>query len=344
MAGGLLGEELDFLVALHPEASSVFSSSSSPSPRSVNAGAENGNATAGDGNLVKKNEFAVVVSLPYTSRAGVQAVLEMAIDQDYPASAPRLKVSGLESASQEEMLQSILVKNLPGPNEPCLLLLVDAFRDALDSNGALSYTCQICFEAIPSSEELFRGSLCGHAFHNACFHGWRLSSIERKTSSSEADESRARRKQRESAAVNEVKLAEQAIVAIDTELTHSKNREVLLKRRKELISTPSSPASNSAAGANAVTNKAAKAVAVAPNANKRFDLDEALDDVAEIDRRLAQLAIDHKANLKAKDLARTRLQAASAALEKAKETIEIQAKEQNLAMAQVPCPICRRET
>jgi len=280
--------------------------------------------------LALLNPLAVTQSAPsslsfaYESPVtGLASTLTISLPDDYPASPPAL---GFESHAMADAHARQVGELEAG--EPCLLRVVDAFKSALDAGEDLCPTCSICLCAITARVDKF-ASMCEHAFHVTCFNEWRQSTIERKASSTHADEMRARRKQRESAAENDVKLAEQAVRASVAEKDALLGREALLRARKEDVKAqqPAAPA---------------KAAARKPVADVRNEADEDVADAAEIDRRLAQLSLDKKAAGQRVAKAKAKQGAAAAALDRAVAALAAESRAE-LANMSVPCPICRAD-
>jgi len=249
---------------------------------------------------------------------GLASTLTISLPDDYPASPPAL---GFESHAMADAHARQVGELEAG--EPCLLRVVDAFKSALDVGEDLCPACSICLCAITARADKF-ASTCEHAFHVACFSEWRQSTIERKASSTHADEMRARRKQRESAAENDVKLAEQAVRTSVAEKDALLAREALLKARKDDAKT------------QPIVIKRKPVVDV------RNEADEDVADAAEIDRRLAQLSLDKKAAGQRVAKAKAKLGAAAAALDKALAALAAESRAE-LANMSVPCPICRAD-
>jgi len=270
--------------------------------------------------LALLNPLAVTQSAPsslsfaYESPVtGLASTLTISLPDDYPASPPAL---GFESHAMADAHARQVGELEAG--EPCLLRVVDAFKSALDAGEDLCPTCSICLCAITARVDKF-ASMCE----------WRQSTIERKASSTHADEMRARRKQRESAAENDVKLAEQAVRASVAEKDALLGREALLRARKEDVKAqqPAAPA---------------KAAARKPVADVRNEADEDVADAAEIDRRLAQLSLDKKAAGQRVAKAKAKQGAAAAALDRAVAALAAESRAE-LANMSVPCPICRAD-
>jgi hypothetical protein len=281
--------------------------------------------------VIERNVDKLLLVLEHVSSVGkVRLRVELQRMSEYPMRCrPVSKVErGLSGEAERNVVAQIERACAEYERDLCLVQVFQTFVDVV--NGIVS-TCGVCLMEI--EQDSFTTSPCTHSFHRPCFDHWVSQCRENRELSTAYEMKKTRRKQIESVAESELKMAELKVSTLEAERIRLVERKSLLQTKVDELSTANQ--------SNTIKNNRSSEKPVVAERDKP---DTEVMDASEARKRLAEVSKQLKATNGNLHEARKIEQSNRKSLEStrqllAKEMME----EQESTSKRIPCPVCRTE-